>query len=80
MSISQAYLAVALFILVAIAGMMFLTRKSRQEARLSALAGIAFVLLLAGLFSSENRLLGYALISAGVILAVVDTFRRLSKR
>ncbi|MFN2120446.1 MAG: hypothetical protein ACK2T0_08660 [Anaerolineales bacterium] len=80
MTMSQFYIAVVLVVLAAIALMVFLTRKGRQEQRLSTLSGMAFVLVLAGLFFGENRLLGYGLIAVGVILAVIDVFRRLPDR
>jgi heme A synthase len=77
---SQFYMAVVLVILVAIAMMVFLTRKSRQQQRLSMLAGMAFVFVLAGLFFGENRLPGYGLLAVGVVLAIIDVFRKLANR
>ena len=80
MTISQFYIALALVILVAITLMVFLTRKGRRQPRLSTLAGVAFVFVLAGLFFGENRVLGYGLLAVGVILAIVDVFRQLPHR
>jgi len=74
---SQFYLAVVLVILAAIALMIVLTRKGRQQRRLSTLAALAFVFVLAGLFFGEHRLLGYGLLAIGVVLAIIDVFRRL---
>ena len=80
MNMSQFYIAVVVVILAAIALLVFLTRKARKQQRLSVLAGMAFAFVLAGLFLGENRLLGYGLMAVGVILAIVDVFRRLPDR
>jgi membrane-bound ClpP family serine protease len=80
MTMSRFYIAAVLVILAAIALMAFLTRNARQQRRLSTLAGMALVFVLAGLFFGENRLLGYGLIAIGVVLAIVDVFRRLPNR
>ena len=77
MNISQIYIAVAIVIMAVIALTAFLTRKNRQESRPSTLAGLAFLFVLAGLFFGDNRLIGYALMAVGVILAVIDMFRKM---
>ena len=80
MTMSRFYIAVVLVILAAVALMVFLTRKSGQQRRLSTLASLAFVFVLAGLFFGESRLLGYGLIAVGVVLAIIDIFRRFPTR
>jgi hypothetical protein len=39
---------------------------------LSPLAGVAFALILAGLFFSDNRLVGYSLFLFGLLFAILD--------
>jgi membrane-bound ClpP family serine protease len=56
--------------------MVSLTRNGRRQRRFSTLAGMAFVFVLAGLFLGGNRLPGYGLIAIGVVLAIIDMFRR----
>jgi membrane-bound ClpP family serine protease len=80
MTMSRFYIAAVVVILVAIALMVFLTRKGRHQERLSTLGGMAFALVLAGLFFGEDRLLGYGLLAVGVTLAIIDVFRRRPNR
>ena len=77
MNISQIYIAVAIVILAVIALAMVLTRRRRQESRPSMLAALAFLFVVAGLFFGDNRLVGYGLMAVGVILAVIDMFRKM---
>ncbi len=75
MSASQVYIAIALVVLAVIAGLVHFAGK-RKEKRLTPLAGLAFAFVLAGLFFGQERWLGYGLLGIGVILAVVDIFRK----
>jgi hypothetical protein len=76
MNMSTAYVAVAILALGIIAVLAFMARKERKENRLSLLAGLAFAFVLAGLFLGESRTLGYGLMGIGIILAVIDIFRK----
>ena len=80
MDIAQIYIAVVIVVLAAIALTMVLTRRRRAESRPSTMAGLAFVFVLAGLFFGQNRLIGYALMAVGIILAVIDMFRKMRPR
>ena len=79
MNISQMYIAVAIVVLLVIALLVFFTTKNRRENKLTPLAGIAFGFILAGILFSEDRLIGYGLMGVGVLLTVVDIFRKRSK-
>jgi membrane-bound ClpP family serine protease len=79
MTTSQFYIAADLVILAAIAVIVVLTSKGWQR-RLSTLAALAIVFVLAGLFFGENRLPGYGLLAIGAVLAIIDIFRRLATR
>ncbi len=80
MNISQMYVAVAIVVLMVIALLVFFVRKNRKENSLTPLAGLAFGFILAGILFSDNRLIGYGLMGAGVILAVVDISNKLKKK
>jgi drug/metabolite transporter (DMT)-like permease len=71
MDASQTYIAVAIMVLVVIAGFLYFTR-GKTGKRLTPLAGLAFAFVLAGIILGQESLLGYGLIGIGVILAVMD--------
>lgn len=79
MSPSSIYIAVSILVLALIAAFFLYARKKNPQKRLTPLAGLAFGLILAGLFWSDNRLVGYSLLALGVILALIDMFIK-SKR
>jgi hypothetical protein len=64
--------------LAIIAVMVIFIGKKKQQTRLSKLAALSFSLVIAGIIFGESRLVGYSLIGAGVLLAVVDIFRKKS--
>jgi hypothetical protein len=73
---SQIFIALSVVVLAAIVVLVFLVGRGRRENRLTPLAGLAFGLVLAGIIFGDDRLIGYSLLGIGVILAVVDMFRR----
>ncbi len=77
---SQAYIAFSLVLLAIIAALVFLVAKKRGQTRLTPLASIAFVFIVAGIFFGDNRMIGYGLMGVGVILAVVDIVRKLGSK
>lgn len=72
MGASQGYILISIVALAVIACLVFFVNKGKSARRLTPLAGLAFALVLAGLIFGENRMLGYGLLAAGVLLAVVD--------
>jgi hypothetical protein len=77
MNTSQIYIAISIVVLAAIALLVFFIGKSRKEKRLTPLAGLAFGFVLAGIiFGGDDRLIGYSLFGIGVIIAVIDIFKR----
>jgi energy-converting hydrogenase Eha subunit A len=76
MNSSQLYILVAIVILAIVAGLAFVFRKKDRPKSLSPLASLAFACVVAGIVFGDNRLLGYALMAVGVILAVIDAFTR----
>ncbi|MHB1294528.1 MAG: hypothetical protein ACYC4R_05985 [Anaerolineae bacterium] len=75
MSSTQVYLAVALIVFAALLLILFLYRRVGGRA-ITPLASIAMALVIASVLFGENRLIGYSLLGLGVLLAVIDIFRR----
>ena len=80
MNISQIYIAISIVVLAVIALLVFFVNRGRRENRLTPLASLAFIFLLAGVFFSDNRLIGYGLMGVGVLLAILDIFNRPKKQ
>lgn len=71
------YIGIASVALVLIAVFYFFIRKNHKQAQkpsLLALLGMIFVIV-SIFFSDMNRLVGYAFIGVGVLLAVIDLIR-----
>ena len=80
MNITQVYIAISIAVLAVIALIVILTGKSRRQNRLTPLAGITFGFILAGIVFGHDRLIGYSLMGIGVIIAIVDMFRKLKSK
>ena len=76
MNTSLIYIAVAIVVLAVVAILFFFVSKNRKENRLTPLAGLAFGFILVGILFGGDRLVGYSLLGAGVLLAVIDMFNR----
>ena len=66
------YIIIAIAVLLVIAVLFFLVFRNRKEAKLSPLTGLAFGCIVAGIIFGGDWLIGYGLLGAGVVLAVVD--------
>lgn len=80
MNTSQIYIAVSIVVLAVIALLVIFLGKSRKENRLTPLAALAFGFILAGIIFGDNRLIGYSLLGIGVIIAVIDMFKKLKSK
>ena len=80
MNTSQIYIAISIVALAAIALLVIFLGKSKKENRLTPLAGLAFGFILAGILFGDDRLIGYSLLGIGVILAVIDIFKKLKSK
>jgi hypothetical protein len=80
MNISQIYIALSVVALAAIAILVFFVNRGRSATRLTPLASLAFAFVLAGILFGENRLIGYGLIGAGVLFALVDILAKTRTR
>ena len=76
MNVSQGYIALSIVVLLVITILLVWVGRKRQESRLTPLAGIAFAFVVAGAVLGSNRLIGYGLMGVGVVLALVDLYRR----
>jgi hypothetical protein len=79
MNISQIYIAVTIVGFAVIAVLVLFGSKGKTQNRLTPLASLAFLFTLAGLFFGNNPFVGYGLIGVGVVLAVVDIYRKRNK-
>jgi hypothetical protein len=80
MNMSQIYIAVSIIALAIVALLIFFAAKRKKEKRLTPLAGLAFGFVLAGILFGDDRFIGYSLLGIGVILSVIDMFRKLRNR
>jgi hypothetical protein len=80
MNVTQIYITISIVVLLVIALLFIVIGKSQKRYKLTPLAGIAFGFVLAGIIFGENRLVGYSLLGIGVILSVVDSFKRFKSK
>ena len=72
MNMTILYIGIVIGALLILAMLAYATIKSGRPTRLTPLAALAFVLILAGIVLGQDRLVGYGLIALGVILALID--------
>jgi hypothetical protein len=75
---SLRYLAVSIAILVAVALLLFIADRKKPREDLSGLVALSLALITAGMVFGENRLIGYGLIGAGILLAAIDIYLRVA--
>lgn len=76
MAASPIYIVITIVVLIVVAILAFILGRREPHNRLTPLAGLAFAFVVAGIFFAGNRPAGYGLMGIGVILAVIDIFRR----
>lgn len=79
MNPSNIYIAIALLVLLIVVVVLFFNSKNKKPRKFSALAGLAFAFVLAGILFGENKFVGYCLIGIGLILAIIDIVRKSKK-
>ena len=83
MEASQVYILISIIVLLIIFILLFFAaknNKNKKERKITPLAGIAFAFILGGIIFGDNQLIGYSLIGAGVLLAVIDIVKKLNKK
>lgn len=73
---NQIYIAISIIVLSIIAILVIIVGKKRQQKRPSKLALLSFFLVILGMFLGDNRFIGYGLIGAGVIVAIIDIVKK----
>lgn len=73
---SQIYIIFGIVFLLMIVFMGPIVNVNPKHKRLSPLASLAFILILAGMIFGGNRFIGYGLIGLGLILAVADIYKK----
>jgi len=76
---TQIYIIIAIAALAIIAGLLIFTKRISSKSKLSPLAGLAFIFIIAGIVFNGNQLVGYGLMGAGIILAIADIFNKYKK-
>jgi drug/metabolite transporter (DMT)-like permease len=80
LNLTPMYIAISITALLIIAALVFFVKKNKKQKRLSTLAGLSFVFVIAGIIFGDDRLTGYGLIGVGMILAVVDIIMKSKKK
>ncbi len=76
MNTSFPYIVVAIVALAVVTVLLVVLGKGRLKNRITPLAGFAFAFIVAGAVFGENSFIAYSLMGVGVLLALVDMFRR----
>lgn len=75
------YLIIAIIVLLAvIAGLIILKNKTKTKEKPSFITGLSFAFMIASIAFGNSRIIGYSLLGAGVILAVVDIILKQRKK
>ena len=75
----QIYIIIAIISLAIIVGMLIFTKRMRPESKLSKLASLAIVFIIAGIVFGESWLVGYSLMGIGLALALIDIINKFKK-
>jgi len=80
MDISIIFIPIVLATLMIIAILVFVINKHKGQNKFTPLAGLAFGFVLAGLFTGDDRFIGYSLLGIGITLAIIDIVRKLKSK
>lgn len=76
MNSTQIYIVLFIAVLIGIATLFLFLGKDQEKVRLSPIAILAFVFVLAGILLAKNRVVGYSLMGVGGVLLAIDFFRK----
>jgi chromate transport protein ChrA len=79
-NLTPMYIAISIIALLIIAALVFFVKKNKKQKKLSTLAGLSFVFVIAGIVFGDDIIIGYGLIGVGIILAVVDIIMKSKKK
>jgi lipopolysaccharide export LptBFGC system permease protein LptF len=74
------YIGISLVVLIVIAALVIVVNRKLGNRRLTPLGGVAFAFVLAGIAFGADRLVGYGLMSIGVVFAIIDIVRNLRQK
>ena len=74
------YLFISLLAFLGVTILAFLIKKNQKQKELSVLETLAFLFIVGGIVFGEDKVIGYSLISAGVVFVIGDIYVRLRKR
>jgi amino acid transporter len=79
MEASQIYVLISIIVLLIIAVLLLFVNKGKKKKkeRLTPLAVSAFAFVIAGICFGENKLISYSLMGVGVLIALIDMFKKL---
>jgi uncharacterized membrane protein YfcA len=79
MNPSQIYIALTIIVLLIIFVLVFFVNKNKKVKKLTPLAALAFVFVMAGIISTsiiDSRLIIYGLYVIAVIISIIDIFKK----
>jgi len=80
MNMSSIFIIITIAALVIVVLLVGFVAKSQKRKKLTPLPSLAFGFILAGIIFGDDRLIGYSLLGAGLILSVIDMFRLAKSR
>ena len=72
MDASLEYIAISIAILAAVALVLYIVGRNKPREDLSGLVALSLALITAGIVFGENRTIGYLLIGAGIVFAIIN--------
>jgi len=79
MNSSQIYVLIGILALAVIATVIVFVRSKKPDQKMTKLAQLAFIFIFAGILFSQDKFIGYSLMTVGGILALVDIIKKLKK-
>jgi len=73
------FIIVSIAALAIIAVLVLYGRKNKTNKKITALSGLAFAFVLAAIFFCNDRFIGYGLMGAGILLAIIDISNKTKK-
>jgi len=77
---SKTYILISIIVLAILAIFVFYMRKSNKPKPLTNLTKLAFLLIFLGIIFGDSRYIGYSLMGAGVLIAVIDIIKKFKKK
>jgi hypothetical protein len=80
MTDQNTYIIIAVLAFLFVLFLLFICcRDKKKKNNISSLGGIAMALVITGIIFGESRMIGYFLIGFGLLLAVIDIFKKIKE-